>query len=138
MNQEDRTQIIDLISKNCLYYDSHQPEKRKKLFTDNLHTELWRQGKLVRETHTAEEFLDMQNKRRESLSEQGIQPRHFNTDILLEEVSDAEVIGTATHFTAWKSKEDDKPEMVHMGVFDFTFTNIGNEWKISKRIYYVD
>ena len=138
MNQEDRNKIMELISKNCIYYDNHQPKKRRKLFTDNLYTELWHQGKLARETHTAEEFLEMQSKRRESLSEQGIQPRHFNTDVLLDETSEGVVNGTATHLTAWKRKDEDKPEMVHMGVFEFTFSKIGDKWKISKRIYYVD
>ncbi len=138
MNQEDRNQILELISKNCYYYDFHQPEKRRKLFTDDLHTEMWNQGKLIRETNTAEEFLEIQNKRREWLTEQGIQPRHFNTDVILEEKSDGMVIGTAMHFTAWKRKDEEKPEMVHMGVFDFAFTKIGKKWKVSKRIYKVD
>ena len=105
---------MELISKNCYYYDVHQPEKRRKLYTDDLYTEFWRQGKQIRVTNTAEEFLEIQNKRRESLTEQSIHPRHFNTDILLDEMSDGSVIGTATHFTAWKRKDEDKPEMAHM------------------------
>jgi hypothetical protein len=42
-----------------------------------------------------EEFIAIQHKRRASLSEQRIQPWHYNTDIVLEEVSEVVVIARA-------------------------------------------
>jgi hypothetical protein len=41
MNQEDRNQILELISKNAYYYDFNQPEKRITIFTEDLHAETW-------------------------------------------------------------------------------------------------
>jgi hypothetical protein len=138
MNQEDRNQIIDLIAKNSYYYDYNQPEKRRTLFTDNLKAETWFGGELRMNLSNSDEFIATQHKRRASLSEQGIQPRHYNTDIALEEVSEGVVIGSVMHLTTWQRLGEKKPEIVHTGVYDFEFKKLGKEWKISKRISYID
>jgi hypothetical protein len=138
MNQEDRIQIMELISKNSYYYDFNQPEKRRTIFTDDLHGEIWRNGKQIGKLDTLNKFLELQNNRRASLAEQGIQPRHFNTDIMLDEVSEGEVIGSVMFFTTHQKRDENKPEVVHTGVYDFEFRKIDKEWKISKRISYTD
>ena len=138
MNQDDRNQILELVSKNSYYYDYNQPEKRRTLFTSNVHTEMWTGGNQKNQSDSLDEFIENQTKRRNMLAEQRIQPRHYNTDVLLEEISEDLVIGTAMTMTTWQREGEKRPELVHTGVFDYEFvkTNVG--WKISKRILHCD
>lgn len=138
MNQEDRNQIMELISKNAYYYDYNQPEKRVKIFTPDLQAETWLAGEPRIKTDTAEDFIEVQHKRRDWLTEQGIQPRHYNTDVLIEEVSDGVVMGTVMQLTTWQKRDEKRPEVVHTGIYNFEFRKQGGVWMISKRISRID
>ena len=70
--------------------------------------------------------------------EQGIQPRHYNTDVLLEQVSDEVVKGSVMQLTTWQKRDEKNPEVKHTGVYDFEFKKIREEWKISKRLSRID
>ncbi len=137
MNQEDRNQIMEIISKNNYYYDFNQQEKRRELYTDNAQTGLWMADEQIYSHDSLEGFLEMQTQRRNMLERRGIQPRHYNTDFLFEPISDNLVKCRIMILTTWQEKEDRGPRLIHSGYCDFVFVKT-EVWKISKRVLFVD
>ncbi len=129
---------MEIISKNSYYYDFNQQEKRKALYTENTHTEMWMANKQIYSHDTLNEFLKRQTERRNSLEKRRTQPRHYNTDFLFEEVSKELVKCKVMILTTWQDDNDRNPRLIHSGICDFEFTKTKHGWLISRRVLYID
>jgi hypothetical protein len=138
MNQEDRNQIMEIISKNSYYYDFNQQEKRRELYTENANTGMWMSGEQIYNHHKYDEFIERQTARRNMLERRGIQPRHYNTDFVFESASDDLIKCRVMILTTWQEKESRGPRLIHSGYCDFEFVRSDSWWKISKRVLYID
>jgi hypothetical protein len=138
MNQDDRNQMMEIISKNSYYYDFNKQEKRRELYTENANTGMWMAGEQIYDYNSLDEFLERQTARRNMLELRGIIPRHYNTDFVFEVVSDDLVKCRVMILTTWQEKESRNPRLIHSGYCDFEFGKTDNMWKISRRVLYID
>jgi len=138
MNQDDRTQMMEIISTNSYYYDFNQQEKRRELYTENANTGMWMAGEQIYNYDSLDIFIERQTARRNQLERRGIIPRHYNTDFLFENVSDDLVKCRVMILTTWQEKKNRNPRLIHSGYCDFEFIRTIDGWKISSRVLYID
>ena len=87
-NADDRQAILDLISSYSYAYDASDLERFAALFQANA-VVTFRQGNLTGNAHIREAMAA----RRRWVAQQGIQPRHYQTNTLLTEIAEGHVKG---------------------------------------------
>lgn len=116
MNAEDRQAIIDLISQYSQAYDANDMERFVALFdTDGvIESPL---GKWVSNEQIRQEVAT----RRQELTDQGIQPRHYQTNTLLTEIEEGRIEGRTMVFITWQYVGEQEPKVKYTSIYEDEF-----------------
>ena len=132
-NADDRQAILDLISSYSYAYDASDLERFAALFQANA-VVTFRQGNLTGNAHIREAMAA----RRRWVAQQGIQPRHYQTNTLLTEIAEGHVKGRTMILVTWQRSGEPEPKVVHTGFYDDEFRRTAEGWRFSKRAILVD
>jgi len=133
-NADDRQAILDLISSYSYAYDANDLERFSALFQTDAVLDGERRGSVtgnaqIREVMTA---------RRQWLAEQGIQPRHYQTNTVLTEMAEGHVQARTMVLVTWQRSGEPEPRVVHTGSYDDEFRKTAEGWRFSKRAILID
>ena len=132
-NADDRQAILDLISSYSYAYDASDLERFAALFQANA-VVTFRQGNLTGNAHIREAMAA----RRRWVAQQGIQPRHYQTNTLLTEIAEGHVKGRTMILVTWQRSGEPEPKVVHTGFYDDEFRRTAEGWQFSKRAILID
>ena len=132
-NADDRQTILDLISSYSYAYDASDLERFAALFQANA-VVTFRQGNLTGNAHIREAMAA----RRRWVAQQGIQPRHYQTNTLLTEIAEGHVKGRTMILVTWQRSGEPEPKVVHTGFYDDEFRRTAEGWQFSKRAILID
>jgi 3-phenylpropionate/cinnamic acid dioxygenase small subunit len=133
MTPDDRQEILDLIHRYSYCYDEHDLESFAALFTDDAVLSL-PTGDIVSRAEIHRTFAA----RRRMLADQGIQPRHHQTNVLLEAVADDEVRGRAMLLLTWQHRGEPGPRLQGSGIYEDRFRRTERGWRLARRRIRVD
>jgi len=135
---EDRVQILDLISAYSHTYDSRDVESFIGLFTDDAVWEYYGSGgtKLLFRFNR-QELRAAVTKRLEGLKTRGIQSRHYQTNTLLTPVAAGKVEATTIFNITWQVP-DERPALVTTGIFRDVVVKTAAGWRFARRTELVD
>ena len=133
MNADDRQAILDLISSYSYAYDANDLERFGGLFEANA-VATFRQGNLTGNAQIREAMAA----RRQWVAQQGIQPRHYQTNTMLAEIAEGHVKGTTMILVTWQRSGEPEPRVVHTGFYDDEFRRTAEGWRFSKRAILID
>ena len=132
-NADDRQAILDLISSYSYAYDASDLERFAALFQANA-VVTFRQGNLTGNAHIREAMAA----RRRWVAQQGIQPRHYQTNTLLTEIAEGHVKGRTMILVTWQRSGEPEPKVVHTGFYDDEFRRTAEGWQFSRRAILID
>lgn len=133
MDADDRQAILDLISSYSYAYDANELERFSALFdTDAVLTA--RQGSATGNAQIRQAMTS----RRQWLAEQGIQPRHYQTNTFLTEMAEGHVQGRTMILVTWQRSGEPEPKVVHTGSYDDEFRKTSEGWRFAKRAIFID
>lgn len=135
MNAEDRQAILDLISRYSHSYDANDMEGFAALFDKDA---VLTSPRLGMKTTSSAQICQAMAARRQMLAEQGIQPRHYQTNTLLTENAEGHVRGRTMILVTWQHAGEPEPKVMHTGVYEEEFRKTGEGWKFSKRDLLID
>ena len=133
LSQDDRQAILDLISRYSHTYDSKDADGYVALFADDAVM-----VGLSGEELTRQELLAWARDRHASFRDQGIQSRHYQTNTLLEPMSDGSVSGETVMAVAWQRRDEPTPTLVHTGTYGDRFVKTDAGWRFKRREIRVD
>jgi hypothetical protein len=128
MKVDDRLEIQDLISRYSYTYDENLIDEFMTLFADTAEVNLLTYSKGV------EDIRKQVEKRRQHLSDEGIQPRHHQTVTILTEQTETIVQGKTYVLLTWCHKATSELEVKHSGMYNDEFIKTDSGWKFSKRM----
>jgi len=134
----DRQQILDLISRYSYDWDGKDADAFTALFQDNATQSTYSAGKLTRTVRSNKERLARAHEQFLSFTAQGIQTRHYQTNTILERLSDGRVRGDTLFQVVWQYAGDPAPKLVHSGTFHDLFTKTSSGWKFASRELHID
>ena len=132
-NADDRQAILDLISSYSYAYDASDLERFAALFQANA-VVTFRQGNLTGNAHIREAMAA----RRRWVAQQGIQPRHYQTNTVLTEMAEGHVQARTMVLVTWQRSGEPEPKVVHTGFYDDEFRRTAEGWQFSKRAILID
>ena len=132
-NADDRQAILDLISSYSYAYDASDLERFAALFQANA-VVTFRQGNLTGNAHIREAMAA----RRRWVAQQGIQPRHYQTNTWLTEIAEGHVKGRTMILVTWQRSGEPEPKVVHTGFYDDEFRRTAEGWQFSRRAILID
>lgn len=135
MKPEDRQEILDLISGYSYSYDGNDIDALIGLFDDAAATNIFvpSQDLPSHTTTTRSQLREQIGERRASLARKGIQPRHFQANTILTEVSEDRVLGRTVLMVAWQRTGNLTPKVMHSGVYEDEFRRTPRGWRFVRR-----
>jgi hypothetical protein len=118
----DRQQILDLISRYSYDWDAKDAEAFTGLFQDRANLSTYSAGVLSTTLQSNKERLARAQERFQAFTAQGIQTRHFQTNTILERLSDGSVRGETLFQVLWQYAKEPSPKLVHSGMYRDVFT----------------
>ncbi len=134
----DRQQILDLISHYSYTWDGKDAEAFSALFQDNATMSTYSAGTLSGTTRTNKERLARAHERFQLFTSQGIQTRHYQTNTILERLSDGSVRGETLFQVVWQYAAEPAPKLVHSGTYRDLFAKTSSGWKFASREIHID
>ena len=134
----DRQQILDLISRYSYTWDGKDAEAFSALFQDNATISTYSAGTLSSTTRSNKERLARAHERLQLFTTQGIQTRHYQTNTILERLSDGTVRGDTLFQVAWQYPSEPAPKLVHSGTYGDLFAKTSSGWKFASREIHID
>jgi hypothetical protein len=125
----ERQQILDLISRYSYTWDGKDAEAFTALFQENATVSTYSAGTLSSTMRSNKERLARAHERFQLFTTQGIQTRHYQTNTILERLSDGTVRGDTLFQVAWQYASEPAPKLVHSGTYRdlFAKTFVGLE-----------
>ncbi len=133
MNADDRQAILDLISSYSYTYAAHDIERLGALFCQD--------AVLTFQTTSltgSGQIQEAMSARRRWLAEQGIQPRHYQTNSTLTAISQGHVRGRTMLLVTWQRAGESAPMVAHTGIYDDEFRKTAEGWRFFRRSAVVD
>jgi ketosteroid isomerase-like protein len=140
MNAEDRQAILDLIAQYGYTWDANDVEGFCALFHDDAVINLYVPGQAT-PVHTHQANSDRRayiQSRWEALAAQGIQPRHYQLNTVLTEVSPGLVRGQLMILLTHQYPGEAVPRVVVTGIYRDEFRRTAEGWKFARRDQYID
>ncbi len=134
----DRQQILDLISRYSYTWDGKAAEAFSALFQDNAIMSTYSAGTLSSTTRTNKERLARTRERFQLFTSHGIQTRHYQTNTILERLSDGSVRGETLFQVVWQYAAEPAPKLVHSGTYRDLFAKTSSGWKFASREIHID
>ncbi len=133
MNDDDRQAILDLIASYSYAYDANDIERLGALFCQDavftFQTTSFTGSGQIQQAMAA---------RRQWLAEQGIQPRHYQTNSTLTPMPEGRVRGRTMLLVTWQRSGEPEPKVVHTGIYDDEFRKTADGWRFFTRSAFVD
>ena len=129
---EDRVEILELIANLAYKHDSLDYEGYRNLYTEDVLRSIKFMDTEPRFTKGREKGMEGTVSRLKTLTEQGIQDRHYYSNPILEQVSEDEVKGKVSMLIANQHKDEDNPRWSSTGLADLVFQRTNKGWKISE------
>jgi hypothetical protein len=134
----DRQQILDLISRYSYDWDGKDAAAFSALFQDNAALSTYSAGTLSRNVRSNKERLARAHDQFQSFTAQGIQTRHYQTNTILERMSDGTVRGDTLFQVVWQYAGDPAPKLVHSGMYRDLFIKTPAGWRFAGREIHID
>ena len=128
LEPRDHLEILDLISEYARCFDSGDLEGFSALFT--------RDGSLATPIGTGtnrDEIHQWAEKRWETLRQEGVSPRHFQTNTQLVQTEPGIVRGTTQLLLIWLNASDGDAQIKGAARYDDEFQNTSEGWKFHRR-----
>ena len=127
LSQDDRQEILDLISRYSYTFDGRDAEGWVALFADD--------GIMVfpSEELTPQELLVWARNGIASARESGRQGRHYQTNTVLEPLSDGSVSGETMMQVTVRRRDEPAPTIAHTGIYRDRFVKTDSGWKFGRR-----
>jgi hypothetical protein len=136
--EADRQQILDLISRFSYTWDGKEAEAFTALFQDSATVSTYSAGTLSSTTRSNKERLARAHERLQAFTAQGIQTRHYQTNTILERLSDGSVRGETLFQVIWQHAGEAVPKLMHSGTYRDTFAKTPTGWKFASREIRID
>ncbi len=140
MNADDRQAILDLIAQYGYMYDSNDVEGYIALFHDDAVMHVYVPGQttpvFTHRSHSERRAFMLE--RRGTLAQQGIQPRHYQTNPVLTEVGEGLVRGQTMLLLTHLRPGEATPRVMSTGICQYEFRRSADGWKFSRRDSYGD
>lgn len=139
LSLEDRAEIQDLLSVYSYTYDAKDAEGLLALFTRDGLFEMYASGSqepLARAANR-DELRALATQRLAVQQQRGVQSRHYQTNTLLAMRADGTVEGTTMLNLVWQVAGE-KPFTATTGVYRDIFENVDGQWRIAKRVLFMD
>lgn len=135
-----RQEILDVISAYGWLYDSGQIGKWVDLFTQDTRW-VWYAG--PQKTFTVglngkTELRNFVEPRRIGLAEQGIQPRHYQTNTVFLSLNGQRAITRTYVVVLWQYAGELTPRPIHTGYYEDVFVKTRGGWKFKERLFFAD
>jgi len=128
---EDRQAVLDLISAHSWGLDTYDTPLLVSLFTVDAVSKRYMAGELVAEAQTpAERSADYDG--REVFKNQGIQTRHYTSNVLMEMVERGDIHVRSMTSVTYQYPDERAPRLVHTGRYELTATKTESGWKFSR------
>jgi len=138
MNEEDRLEILDLISRYSYAWDAKDAEAWAALFLDAAVLSAYNAGRLTGEFRSNQERLTYAHTRFHGFRQQGIQTRHYQTNTVLEPLADGSVQGKTLLASVWQYTDRPEPKLMHSGMYLDRFVRTLSGWKFANREIRID
>ena len=135
---QDRTEILDLISRYSHTWDGKDSDSWAALFANSAISQYYSAGEFVIEASSNAERLRGAKARHARFAENSIQTRHLQTNSILTRQPDGSVSGETVFSVTWQYASEERPRLMHTGVYLDVFTNTPSGWRFSRREVRVD
>ena len=140
MNADDRQAILDLIAQYGYTYDTNDVEGFLALFHDDAVQSSYVAGQtapLITRQSNSERRTYMLG-RRGALAQHGVQPRHYQLNMVLTAVGAGLVRGQTMILVTHQRPSEATPQVVGTGIYRDEFRRSADGWKFSRREAYLD
>lgn len=131
----DRQAILDLIARYGHSYDADDIEGLRALFQQDATLALHVEGAEValHESNDATRWAHAMATKRAELASHGVQPRHFQTNTLVEPLGADQARATTIFVVFWHRRGEASPRPVHTGVYRDMFQRTAEGWRFTRR-----
>lgn len=137
ISYEDRQAVLDLLSTHSWGLDTYDTPLLLSLFTADAVSRRYMAGEPVAEAQTSEERAADYNGR-DVFKNQGIQTRHYNSNILMELDESGDIRVRSMTSVTYQYPGETEPRLVHTGRYELTATKTLSGWRFSRLELYFD